>query len=292
MQEEDDIERQENNNKKDGIVMERTCIKAKGKNPSAIEIIQKKNLDIVDKDKEKEMIRKGIIKEMLEKIERQNDVKIKAIRKKLDIKEEIEKERQMSTLLELVNKGWTNNSPRNNDSLKEKIVERLKSIERSMIYTQNNSLSKLTKKIEILNSPLDIDRQRDIIVLNTTESSNNEKNNRYTGNTICLKCKQYGHTKKQCDRHNKIVKQISKLEFEKDVINELMEMFDVKQKEIDQVKKREELKSTNPLKVNKRKRKQKDIIMKLIDNIPNHLKDKKRLFTKIERFYRHTYCLY
>ena len=57
------------------------------------------------------------------------------------------------------------------------------------------------------------------------------------------------------------VKQISKLEFEKDVINELMEMFDVKQKEIDQVKKKEELKSTNPLKVNKRKRKQKDIIM-------------------------------
>ena len=54
MQEEDDIERQENNNKKDGIVMERTiCIEAKGKNPSAIEIIQKKNLDIIDKGKEK-----------------------------------------------------------------------------------------------------------------------------------------------------------------------------------------------------------------------------------------------
>ena len=46
------------------------------------------------------------------------------------------------------------------------------------------------------------------------------------------------YTKKQCDRHNKIVKQISKLEFEKDVINESMEMFDVKQKEIDQVTKR------------------------------------------------------
>ena len=53
-----------------------------------------------------------------------------------------------------------------------------------------------------------------------------------TGNTFCHKCKQYGHTKKQCDRHNKIIKQINKLEFEKDVINELMEMFDVKQKEI------------------------------------------------------------
>ena len=71
-----------------------------------------------------------------------------------------------------------------------------------------------------------------------------------------------------------------------------MEMFDVKQKEIDQVKKKEELKSTNPLKGNNRKRKQKDIMMKLIENLPNHLKDKKRLFTKIERIYRHTYCLY
>ena len=50
------------------------------------------------------MIRKGIVKEMLEKTERQNDVKIEAIHKKLDIKEEIEKERQKSTLVELVNK--------------------------------------------------------------------------------------------------------------------------------------------------------------------------------------------
>ena len=54
-----------------------------------------------------------------------------------------------------------------------------------------------------------------------------------------------------------------------------MEIFNVKQKEIDQVKKNEELKSTNPLKINKRKMKQKDIIMKLIENLPNHLKDKK-----------------
>ena len=54
-----------------------------------------------------------------------------------------------------------------------------------------------------------------------------------------------------------------------------MGMFNVKQKKIDQVKKKEKLKSTSPLKVNKRKRKQKDIIMKLIDNLPNHLKDKK-----------------
>ena len=160
----------------------------------------------------------------------------------------------MSTLVELVNKGWINNSPKKNDNLKEKFDERLKSIERSIIYTQNNSLAELTKKIEILNSPLDIYRKRDIIVLNTIESSNNEKNNKHNGNTICHKCKQYGHTKKQCDRHDKIVKYISKLEFEKDVINELMEMFDVKQKGIDQVTKKKELKSTNPLKVNKKKK--------------------------------------
>ena len=52
------------------------------------------------------MIRKGIVKEMLEKIERQNDtiVKIKTIRNKKDI----ERQRQRSTLVELVNKGWTN----------------------------------------------------------------------------------------------------------------------------------------------------------------------------------------
>ena len=80
----------------------------------------------------------------------------------------------------------------------------------------------------------------------------------------------------------KIVKQISKLEFEKDVINELMGMLNVKQKEIDQVKKKEKLKSTSPLKVNKRKRKQKDIIMKLIDNLPNHLKDKKDYLLKLK----------
>ena len=37
-----------------------------------------------------------------------------------------------------------------------------------MICTQNDSLTELTENIEILNSHLDIDRKRDIIVLNTT----------------------------------------------------------------------------------------------------------------------------
>ena len=153
----------------------------------------------------------------------------------------------MSTLVELVNKGWKNNSPRNNDSLEEKIDERLKLIERSMIYTQNDSSADISKKIEILNSPLDIDKKRDITVLNTTESLDNEKTDRHTKNTICHKCKEYGHTKKQCNRHNKIVKQICKLEFEKDLINELMEMFDIKQKEIDKVTKKGRTKINQPI---------------------------------------------
>ena len=79
--------------------------------------------------------------------------------------------------------------------------------------------------MKILNSPLNINRKRDITDLNITESSDNEKNDKHTGNIICHKCKEYGHTKKQHGRHNKIVKQISKLEFEKDAINELMGML-------------------------------------------------------------------
>ena len=61
-----------------------------------------------------------------------------------------------------------------------------------------------------------------------------------------------------------------------------MEIFNVNQKEIDQVKKKKELKSTNPLKVKKRIRKQKDIIMKLIDNLPNQVKDKKDYLIKLK----------
>ena len=64
-----------------------------------------------------------------------------------------------------------------------------------MIYTQNESLAKLIKKIEILNSPLE-KKEKDVAVLDITEISNNEKTDRHVRNTICHKCKQYGHTKK------------------------------------------------------------------------------------------------
>ena len=63
-----------------------------------------------------------------------------------------------------------------------------------------------------------------------------------------------------------------------DIIKLLNKSVNVHQNEIDQVKKKTELKSTNPLKVNKRKRKQKDIIMKLIGNLPNHLKNKNAIY--------------
>ena len=45
----------------------------------------------------------------------------------------------------------------------------------------------LTKKMKILNAPLETDRKRDIAVLNTTELSDNEKTDRHVSNTICQK---------------------------------------------------------------------------------------------------------
>ena len=61
-----------------------------------------------------------------------------------------------------------------------------------------------------------------------------------------------------------------------------MKVFNVNQKEIDQVKERTKLRTTNPLKVNKRKRKQRDIIVKLIDILLNHIKDKKDYLLKLK----------
>ena len=281
---------------------------------SSIQIICKE-LEI-DLQKEKEFFLKQNIKRQKDIIETKEEVgKVKDMLKpkdnstfkeslcrKLEVEEEIGKDepkepkerekvnkgrKNKNNLKEKVNSNGVvkvkvekvevvNKKDKKCDSLKEKIDERLKLIERSIAETQNDSLTELTKKMKILNSPLEIDRKRDnIAVLNTTELFDNEKIDRPVTNIICHKCKKDGHTKKQCDRHNKIVKQISKLEFEKDRINELMEIFNVKQKEIDQVIKKEAIKSTNPLKINKRKRKQKDIINKLIENLPDHHKDKK-----------------
>ena len=158
-----------------------------------------------------------------------------------------EKEKENDDLIKVVNKERRDSSKKSN-SFKEEIDERLKSIERNMDNTRDNGLVELTKNIEILKSPIEIkEMKKDIIVLKITELSDNEKADKYIRNIICHKCKEYGHTKKQCDRHNKIVKQINKLEFEKDVINELMEIFNVKQKEIDQVKKKETKRHNNEI---------------------------------------------
>ena len=94
------------------------------------------------------MIQKGMVKEMLGRIERQqgNSILTKssiALRKELDIEKDIVKERNMKEKKgdSLVNKERTNNSPSNNDSskksnsFKEEIDERLKSIERTVDYT-------------------------------------------------------------------------------------------------------------------------------------------------------------
>ena len=82
------------------------------------------------------------------------------------------------------------------NSLKEKIDERLKAIEKDIIYTQTDSLTELTKKMKILKTPLKIERKRNVAVLNTIELSDNEKIDRTVRNIICHKCKKEGHTKK------------------------------------------------------------------------------------------------
>ena len=109
------------------------------KERNSIEIIQKKKIDIIDEDKEKGMERQQSNSTLTNSKE--------TLRKEIDIGKErniIRKEKEDDSL---VNKEMTKNSPRNNDSLKEKIDERLKSIERSMIYTQDNGLAELAKKI-------------------------------------------------------------------------------------------------------------------------------------------------
>ena len=65
-------------------------------------------------------------------------------REKCIIMKEIEKD----NLIDLVNKKWRHNSPKENDRLKKEIEKKLKSIERFMTDTQDNNLTKLTKKIE------------------------------------------------------------------------------------------------------------------------------------------------
>ena len=78
--EKDDIERQKSNNKKDDLIMERTtCIEDKEKGNSAIEIIQEKN----DIERQKTIIRRGTVKEMIEKMERQNNSILKIANKEI-----------------------------------------------------------------------------------------------------------------------------------------------------------------------------------------------------------------
>ena len=98
MQKENDIARQKSNNKKDDLIMER-----------------------ITHIEDKRMVRKCIVKEMLEKIERQNDntlklANIETLRKKLDIERDIEKERH-KTRKEIEKERY------NSDSL-EKVVNK------------------------------------------------------------------------------------------------------------------------------------------------------------------------
>ena len=89
--------------------------------------------------------------------------------------------------------------------------------------------------------------KKDITILEITELSNNEKPDRHIRNIICHKCKKYGQTKKkQCDRHNKNVKCISKLEFEKDIMKENKERYNNSlEKVVNKVEKDDSSKKSN-----------------------------------------------
>ena len=131
--------------KKDNKIHELKDLFTEKKDNSHIEIVQDK-LDINDGDKEKGMMRKCIVKE----IERQNDntlklANIETLRKKLHIERDVEKERYNNDSLEkVVNKEEKDNNSKKSNSLKKEIDEKHKSIERSMTYTQENGLAKLT----------------------------------------------------------------------------------------------------------------------------------------------------
>ena len=124
-----------------------------------------------------------VIEEEIEKDEPKEKEKVNKGRKsKNNLKEKVNSDSVVKLKMEVVNKKDKC------DSLKEKIDERLKLIERSIVETQNNSLIELTKKMKILNTPLEIDRKRDIVVLNTTQLSDNEKIDKQMNNIICHKC--------------------------------------------------------------------------------------------------------
>ena len=92
---------------------------------------------------------------------------------KLDL---FDKEIEKDSVVKVVNRKEEKNDVKKSNSFKEEIDERLKSIERIMDYTQDNSLIELAKKIQILNSPIEEKEiERDITVLKITELSDNKK---------------------------------------------------------------------------------------------------------------------
>ena len=96
------------------------------KETSTIESVR----NIINEDKERDKIKKGMVKEILEKFERPNSEQKEVIRRKLDIKDEIEK---------------VNNS---NDSLKE------------MMEKHNNN-KEVSSSVQIICKKLEIDLQKE-----------------------------------------------------------------------------------------------------------------------------------
>ena len=137
-----------------------TRIEDKRKDPIKETSTIKSVRDIINEDKERDKIRKGMVKETLVKFERPNNETKEVIRRKLDIKDEIEK---------------VNNS---NYSLKEMVEKQNDKEEASSAQIICKKLEieiDLQKEKEYFSLKKDIKRQKSLIETNKGDRKNSEK---------------------------------------------------------------------------------------------------------------------
>ena len=85
---------------------------------SSMHIVQEKD-DMIDIEREEGIIKKGITRKEIERIEKQdNSSSMKVIRKKLDM---IDIKKEKGIIIKEIEEKWGHNSPKENDRLKKEI---------------------------------------------------------------------------------------------------------------------------------------------------------------------------
>ena len=159
------------------------------KEKSTIESVR----NIINEDKERDKIKKGMVKEILEKFERPNSEKNKeVIRRKLDIKDEI---------------GKVNNS---NDSLKE-------------VMEKHNNNKEVSSSVQIICKKLEIDLQKEkefFLKQNIKRQKDIIETKEEVGKVYMLKPKDNGTFKESLRRKLEIEEEIGKDEQkEREIVN-------------------------------------------------------------------------